>query len=208
MSGGRRAAPVTRGGASALDPRVATFMQHLAARTLSGATARSYRTVVERFLEWSDGEGVDWRKPARADLRRYVARLGGGAQRSTVQQRLAALGTFYRFWVRQGSVPSDPLHALARPQRERRLPDVLSADQVSRLIDTAASGEPVEFALRDAALIELLYGAGLRIAEVVSIDVRDLDLVRGEVRITGKGDKERIALFGSPCVNALQRYLA
>jgi site-specific recombinase XerD len=79
---------------------------------------------------------------------------------------------------------------------------------VSRLIDTAASGEPVEFALRDAALIELLYGAGLRIAEVVSIDVRDLDLVRGEVRITGKGEKERIALFGSPCVSALQRYLA
>jgi len=157
MSGGRRAAPVTRGGASESDPRVAPFMQHLAARTLSVATTRSYRTVVERFLAWSDGEGIDWRQPERADLRRYVARLGDGAQRSTVQQRLAALGTFYRFWVRQGSVPKDPLHALARPQRERRLPDVLSAEQVSRLIDTAAAGEPAAYALRDTALIELLY---------------------------------------------------
>lgn len=207
MSGGRRAAPVTRGGASDLDPRVAPFMQHLAARTLSDATTRSYRTVVERFLAWCDSQGLDWRRPERADLRRYVAQLGDGAQRSTVQQRLAALGTFYRFWVRQGGVSRDPLHALARPQRERRLPDVLSADQVTRLIDTAAAGEPEAFALRDTALIELLYGAGLRIAEVVSIRVKDLDLARGEVRVTGKGEKERVALFGTPCVAALRRYL-
>ena len=135
MSGGRRAAPATRGGASASDPRVDPFMQHLAARTLSAATSRSYRTVVERYLAWCDSEGIDWRQPERADLRRYVARLGDGARRSTVQQRLAALGTFYRFWVRQGSVPKDPLHALARPQRERHLPDVLSAEQVTRLIE-------------------------------------------------------------------------
>jgi len=208
MSGGRRAAPATRGGASASDPRVDPFMQHLAARTLSAATSRSYRTVVERYLAWCDSEGLDWRQPERADLRRYVARLGDGARRSTVQQRLAALGTFYRFWVRQGSVPKDPLHALARPQRERHLPDVLSAEQVTRLIETAAAGEPVALALRDTALIELLYGAGLRIAEVVSIRLRDLELSRGEVRVTGKGEKERVALFGAPCVRALQQYLA
>ncbi len=208
MSGGRRAAPATRGGASASDPRVDPFMQHLAARTLSAATSRSYRTVVERYLAWCDSEGIDWRQPERTDLRRYVARLGDGAQRSTVQQRLAALGTFYRFWVRQGSVPKDPLHALARPQRERHLPDVLSAEQVTRLIETAAAGEPVALALRDTALIELLYGAGLRIAEVVSIRLRDLELSRGEVRVTGKGEKERVALFGAPCVRALQQYLA
>ncbi|MEY2732064.1 MAG: hypothetical protein RLZZ588_789 [Chloroflexota bacterium] len=208
MSGGRRAAPVTRGGASESDPRVAPFMQHLAARTLSAATTRSYRSVVERYLAWCDSEGLDWRAPERTDLRRYVARLSDGAQRSTVQQRLAALGTFYRFWVRQGSVPKDPLHALARPQRERRLPDVLSAEQVTRLIETAASGLPAAFALRDTALIELLYGAGLRIAEVVSIRLRDLELSRGEVRVTGKGEKDRVALFGAPCVRALQQYLA
>jgi len=169
-------------------------MQHLAARTLSVATTRSYRTVVERFLAWSDGEGIDWRQPERADLRRYVARLGDGAQRSTVQQRLAALGTFYRFWVRQGSVPKDPLHALARPQRERRLPDVLSAEQVSRLIDTAAAGEPAAYALRDTALIELLYGAGLRIAEVVSIEVRDpaLFLNRNGAPLGERGARARL----------------
>lgn len=208
MGGGRRAAPVVRGGGSGSDPRVAPFMQHLAARTLSPSTRRSYLTVVERFLAWCDVEGIEWREPHRAELRRYVALLGTSGRRSTVQQRLAALGTFYRFWVRQGSVPKDPLHALARPQRERRLPDVLSSEQVSRLIEIAATGEPAELALRDTALIELLYGAGLRIAEVVSIRLPDLDLARGEVRVTGKGEKERVALFGAPCTAALERYLA
>ena len=208
MTGGRKPAPVARRAAVASDPRVATFMQHLGARTLSPATSRSYRTVVERFLSWCDAERIDWRAPERTDLRRYVATLGDGAQRSTVQQRLAALGTFYRFWVRQGSVAKDPLQALARPQRERRLPDVLSAEQVTRLIETAASAESPALALRDTALVELLYGAGLRIAEVVSIRVRDLDLARGEVRVTGKGEKQRVALFGAPCINALKRYLA
>lgn len=124
-----------------------------------------------------------------------------------MQQRLAALGTFYRFWVREGSISRDPLHALARPQRERRLPDVLSAEQVRHLIETAAAGESSELALRDAALVELLYGAGLRIAEVVALEVGDLDLARCEARVTGKGDKERVALFGSPCAKALARYL-
>jgi site-specific recombinase XerD len=125
-----------------------------------------------------------------------------------VQQRLAALGTFYRFWVRQGSVAKDPLHALARPKREKRLPDVLSQAQVEQLIAQAAIGTSAALALRDTALIELLYGAGLRIAEVVAISVSDLQLGRGEVKVTGKGDKQRVALFGAPCRRALESYLS
>jgi site-specific recombinase XerD len=125
-----------------------------------------------------------------------------------VQQRLAALGTFYRFWVRQGSVAKDPLHALARPKREKRLPDVLSQAQVEQLIAQAAIGTSTALALRDTALIELLYGAGLRIAEVVAISVSDLQLGRGEVKVTGKGDKQRVALFGAPCRRALESYLS
>ena len=208
MTGGRKPAPVARRAAVASDPRLAPFMQHLGARTLSAETRRSYRTVVERFLAWCDGEAIDWRAPARADLRRYIAAIGDGAQRSTVQQRLAALGTFYRFWVREGSVAKDPLQPLARPQRARRLPDVLSADQVAHLIETAAVAESPSLALRDVALVEILYGAGLRIAEVVSIEIHDLNLARGEVRVTGKGEKQRVALFGAPCIAALNRYLS
>ena len=85
---------------------------------------------------------------------------------------------------------------------------MLSAEQVTRLIETAASAESPALALRDTALVELLYGAGLRIAEVVSIRVRDLDLARGEVRVTGKGEKQRVALFGAPCINALPEHTA
>jgi integrase/recombinase XerC len=181
---------------------------HLRARALSSATERSYRTAVERLVAWYDGEGIDWRTPSRADLRRYIALLSEDGERSTVQQRLAALGTFYRFWVRQGSVAKDPLHALARPKREKRLPDVLSQSQVEQLIAQAAIGTSAALALRDTALIELLYGAGLRIAEVVAIKLADLQLGRCEVKVTGKGDKQRVALFGAPCRRALEAYLS
>jgi integrase/recombinase XerC len=181
---------------------------HLRARALSAATERSYRTAVERLIAWYDDQGIDWHTPSRADLRRYIALLSEDSERSTVQQRLAALGTFYRFWVRQGSVAKDPLHALARPKREKRLPDVLSQAQVEQLIAQAAIGTSAPLAIRDTALIELLYGAGLRIAEVVAISIADLQLGRGEVKVTGKGDKQRVALFGAPCRRALESYLS
>jgi integrase/recombinase XerC len=190
------------------DPRIAPFIMHLRARALSAATERSYRTAVERLIAWYDDQGIDWHTPSRADLRRYIALLSEDGERSTVQQRLAALGTFYRFWVRQGSVAKDPLHALARPKREKRLPDVLSQAQVEQLIAQAAIGSSAPLALRDTALIELLYGAGLRIAEVVAINLADLQLGRGEVKVTGKGDKQRVALFGAPCRRALESYLS
>ena len=208
MARGREPAPVAQRSSAVADPRIAPFIMHLRARALSTATERSYRTAVERLVAWYDAEGIDWRTPSRADLRRYIALLSEDGERSTVQQRLAALGTFYRFWVRQGSVAKDPLHALARPKREKRLPDVLSQAQVEQLIAQAAIGTSAALALRDTALIELLYGAGLRIAEVVAINVADLQLGRGEVKVTGKGDKQRVALFGAPCRRALESYLS
>ena len=208
MARGRGPAPVASHSPAVTDPRIAPFIMHLRARALSAATERSYRTAVERLVAWYDAEGIDWRTPSRADLRRYIALLSEDGERSTVQQRLAALGTFYRFWVRQGSVAKDPLHALARPKREKRLPDVLSQAQVEQLIAQAAIGTSPALALRDTALIELLYGAGLRIAEVVAITLADLQLGRGEVKVTGKGDKQRVALFGAPCIRALESYLS
>jgi len=208
MSRGRESAPVAQRSSAVTDPRIAPFIMHLRARALSAATERSYRTAVERLIAWYDDQGIDWHTPSRADLRRYIALLSEDGERSTVQQRLAALGTFYRFWVRQGSVAKDPLHALARPKREKRLPDVLSQAQVEQLIAQAAIGTSAPLALRDTALIELLYGAGLRIAEVVAINLADLQLGRGEVKVTGKGDKQRVALFGAPCRRALESYLS
>lgn len=208
MARGRESAPAASLSSAVTDPRISPFIRHLRARALSAATERSYRTAVERLVAWYDAEGIDWRTPSRADLRRYIALLSEDGERSTVQQRLAALGTFYRFWVRQGSVAKDPLHALARPKREKRLPDVLSQAQVEQLIAQATDGTSAALALRDTALIELLYGAGLRIAEVVAISVSDLQLGRGEVKVTGKGDKQRVALFGAPCRRALEAYLS
>jgi site-specific recombinase XerD len=208
MARGRESAPAASLSSAVTDPRIAPFIMHLRARALSAATERSYRTAVERLIAWYDDQGIDWHTPSRADLRRYIALLSEDGERSTVQQRLAALGTFYRFWVRQGSVAKDPLHALARPKREKRLPDVLSQAQVEQLIAQAAIGTSASLARRDTALVELLYGAGLRIAEVVAINLGDLQLGRGEVKVTGKGDKQRVALFGAPCRRALEAYLS
>jgi site-specific recombinase XerD len=207
MGRGRKPAPAAGRLRPDTDPRMSPFLDSLRARSLSPATLRSYETVVRRFLSWCDESSVDWQAPARSELRSYITTIGADTERSTVQQRLAALGTFYRFWIREGTIERDPLRALARPQRERRLPDVLTTVQVERLIATAAAGSSSVFALRDTALIELLYGAGLRIAELVAIETADLDLAHCEVKVTGKGDKERVVLYGTPCKAALECYI-
>jgi len=134
-----------------------------------------------------------------------------------VAQRLAALRSFYRFTTRQGLTAGNPVAALATPRQPRRLPVVLSVAQTEDLID-AARGEgsgftgpgnaPAEaLALRDLAIVETAYAAGLRIAELAGLTLAELDLDRGEVRVTGKGRKERVSLLGHPARDALRRYL-
>jgi site-specific recombinase XerD len=150
---------------------------------------------------------VDWRAPARADLRAYLARLASGGARSSTAQRLAAIRAFHRFAAREGLAPGDPWGAIATPRLPRRLPRVLEVEQIERLL-AAADAEPRgALALRDRALIEVAYAAGLRISELAAADLASTDLVRGEIRVLGKGRKERIGLLGRPAVAALDAYL-
>jgi site-specific recombinase XerD len=192
------------------------FLRALDARDASPETKRSYATAVGAYLAWLADEGVDWRSPSRTNLRAYLAELGATHARSSVAQRLAAIRSFYRWAARSGLAAGDPWGGLSTPRLPRRLPRVLEVEQVERLLAaiepeaTEAAHSPLNDALvlRDRALVETAYAAGLRIAELASATVADLDLSRGELRVTGKGRRQRIGLLGRPAREALAAYLA
>jgi integrase/recombinase XerD len=198
---------------SALD----RFLGSLSARDTSVHTQRSYAATLTAYLDWLAGRGVDWRAPTRADLRTYLAVLGMGRARSSTAQRLAAIRSFHRFAAREGIAPGDPWGAIATPRLPRRLPRVLEVEEVERLLaavdgaiedEAAIPGElAVAIALRDRAIVETAYAAGLRISELASAEIAALDLKRGEIRVLGKGRKERIGLLGRPARQAIAGYL-
>jgi site-specific recombinase XerD len=205
------------------------FLASLAARDASPHTLRAYATALAAYLGWLDEHGLGWESPGRAGLRSYLAELTEGHARTTVAQRLAAIRSFYRWARRTGQVAADPWAALTTPRRPRRLPAVLALDEVERLL-AAAAEEPgggqasgpvpggVEgrmpggalghaLALRDVALVETAYAAGLRISELAGSRLGSIDLARGEIRVAGKGRKERIGLLGRPACAALALYV-
>jgi integrase/recombinase XerD len=207
-------------GDPATHPTLERFLRSLAARDASPHTIRAYTTAVGAYLAWLGERGVDWRRPTRPDLRAYLARLGSTAARSTVAQRLAAIRSFHRWAAREGLAAGDPWGAIATPRLPRRLPRVLEVEQVGRLLAAvdeelteAEAASPdriavaIALALRDRALVETAYAAGLRISELAAADLGALDLRRGEIRVIGKGRKERIGLLGRPALAALATYL-
>jgi site-specific recombinase XerD len=207
--------------ATATDPTLARFLRSLAARDASPHTQRAYRTAVGSYLAWLAARGTDWRAPTRTDLRAYLGVLGEGRARSTVAQRLAAIRSFHRWATRNDLAPGDPWGSIATPRLPRRLPRVLEVEQVGAMLavvdddldDVASGTDPdraalhLALALRDRALVETAYAAGLRISELAAADLASLDLRRGEIRVLGKGRKERIGLLGRPARAALAAYL-
>jgi site-specific recombinase XerD len=206
---------------AAADPTVAVerFLLALQAKGSSVHTLRSYRTALERYLSWLDAHDHDWRSPSRGALRGFLVSLSEGHGRRTVAQRLAALRSFYRYAVREDLVAGNPLAALATPRQPRRLPAVLSVADTERLIDaagergihspagTARAELERALAIRDVAIVETAYAAGLRIGELATVTVGAVDLRRGEVRVTGKGRKQRVSLLGRHARAALSAYI-
>ena len=196
------------------------FLLGLRARDASEHTLRSYATAVGSYLDWLAERGADWHSPARGDLRAYLAHLVASNARTSVSQRLAAIRSFHRFVARAGLAAGDPWGSIATPRLPRRLPKVLEVDQIERLLAAVDADErradrdgrrdpalAAALALRDRALIEVAYAAGLRISELAAASLSSVDLGRGEVRVLGKGRKERIGLLGRPAIAALEAYL-
>lgn len=184
---------------SAIDSFLALSAARLAPRTVD-AYARDLRDL-EAFLGGSpDGASTD-------QLAAYVAQLrADGLASTTIARRVAALRSFYRHQVLIGARPDNPAAELDLPKRRRALPKTLSPGEVEKLIGAATGTAPRS--LRDRALVELLYGAGLRVSEAVGLERAAIDLEGRLVRCTGKGSKERIVPIGRQAVEALRRYLA
>jgi tyrosine recombinase XerC len=191
-----------------MEQLIEEYVRYLKAeRNLSSYTLRNYRgdlTDFGRYLESEESIGplqVD-----RQSFRRYLARLHeSGTATASVSRKVSTVHTFYRYLVREGKLPRDPLLGVSSPKRERRLPRILKQDDLTAIIEAADSDAPQ--GLRDRAILELLYAAGLRLAEVVGLDVGGVDLAERQVRVRGKGNKERVVVFGRPAAEALERYL-
>ncbi len=198
------------------------FDRHLAAeRNGSEHTRRAYASDVAQFATFLGADATPDRVTPDA-VRAFLASLHGTRHPASVARKLAALRSFFRFLVREETIASDPTAGLRAPKQPRRLPRPLSVDDCQALIevDVPASGgraatrdlrAPRERdgaeRLRDRALLELLYGAGLRVGEAVALDVRDVDLLAREVRVLGKGRKERVIPLPQAARQALGAWL-
>lgn len=189
----------------------ATWLNHLAVeRGLSDNTLSNYRRDLRRYLDWLDNAGLgDLGAVAATDVEAYVAdlRRDGLAASSTARALVVARG-LHKFAVTEGEIPTDVAADVSPPATGRHLPDTLSIDDVTQLLDAVPTGEyatPVD--LRDRALLELLYGTGARISEITSLTVDDMADNDGILRITGKGDKQRLVPVGSKAVAATDDYL-
>jgi integrase/recombinase XerC len=194
-----------------MQKEIAQFLRYLRVeRNASQHTIKSYRedlTALADYLSDSTGQSPSPREISMLDLRGYVAALHeAGYAKTTISRHLASLRSFFRFGRREEWVSTNPATALRTPRKPHRLPHFLSTDEIGRLLQAPPAGDPL--GLRDRAMLETLYSAGLRVSELVGINDGDLDLDEGVVRVRGKGRKERIAPLGSYAIAALQTWLA
>ena len=197
-----------------IDLQIERFLDHLLVeRGLSSHTIAAYRRDLARYAAFLRERGIsDARRVRDRDVAAHVAAVsasthGDGApyRASSVVRALSSVRAFHRFLLREGQIDRDPTAGVVRPKLPRRLPRPLSVDDVARLL---AQPEPSSAAgLRDRAVLETLYGAGVRISELVGLDVDDVDLEEGSVRVFGKGSKERDVPLGRYARDAIGAYL-
>jgi integrase/recombinase XerC len=189
--------------------RVDEFVASLTA--LAPSTLEAYRRDVEAFVEWAGRGGAT--APSEIDrrtVRRYLAHLGTrGRSSRTIARQLSSLRRWFAWLRRQGDVTADPTAGLAAPKGPSRLPHVLRADELHQLLDEAPArpGTPPEVTARDDAVLEVLYGSGLRVSELCGLRTGDVDLDRRVITVWGKGAKQRSVPLSEPSVRALAAWL-
>ncbi len=187
--------------------RVEQFLERLALGNASPHTLRNYASDLRQFVEYFSPPGEvppPLASLTHRDLREFLGALyARGNQARSVARKLAALRAFFRFLTREGAIPANPARLLATPKLPQTLPTVMTAEQANRLVDATAREGPI----RDRVIFELLYGCGLRVSELVGLNLTDLDGTERWLRVRGKGRKERQVPFGAKAAEALERYL-
>jgi integrase/recombinase XerD len=201
-----------------LDPAVADYLAHLRVeRGLAAATLSAYAADLRLFAA-APGVRATWSAGPDAALRWLATQAASGLAATTLRRRTAAVRGFYRFAYGEGTIGRDVAGHLDLPRQPRRLPETLTVDEVKRLLESACGQSPgaqsaespraqTPVAIRDRALLELLYAAGIRISEALGLDRDDLSLDGAFVRVIGKGDKERLVPVGDVAIEWLGRYL-
>lgn len=180
------------------------YDRDLRARGAAERTRKAYGVDLGQFVEWAGERGPgDLR---HRDIRRYAAGLSsGGAAPATVARKLASVRGLFDFLVRTERIGQNPADLVSSPKREEKLPRVLSVEQVRELLERIPARTSLE--LRDRAMLELAYSCGLRCEEIVNLDVGALDFETEQLRVLGKGSKERLLPVGEPAQRALRRYI-
>lgn len=183
--------------------RIDQFLEHLRSeRRMSAHTIKNYAIDLRKFAEFcADSVAGDWDDVLPGDIRAFAAasHRKGLAARS-IQRRLSAVRTFFEYLRREKAVASNPATDISAPKGPKNLPGTLDPDQMARLLDIPGS-EPL--AIRDKAMLELLYSSGIRLAELVMLDLGELDAADATVRVTGKGARTRIVPVGRHALNAI-----
>ncbi|QPK80145.1 site-specific tyrosine recombinase XerD [Corynebacterium lizhenjunii] len=187
-----------------------TWLNHLAVeRGLSANTLSNYRRDLRRYLDWLAEAGIDsLDQVTRQHVEAYLAHLRGELAAASASRALIVARGLHKFAVAEGLLAADVAAEVSPPAAPKHLPDTLSIAQVTRLLDSVPTGEaatPVD--VRDLALLELLYGTGARISELISLNVDDVSGDPDILRVRGKGDKERLVPLGSQARAAVQAYL-
>ena len=195
--------------ASVIQPLLDAYTRYLVAeKNLSPYTIRNYRSDLLDFTRYlEEQEEIDPVDADRQSFRRYLGHTRDqGIVTASLTRRASTIRNFYAFLAREGHLPANPLAGVSAPKRERRLPAILTKSDLNALIQSADEQTPQ--GIRNRAILELMYAAGVRLSEVVGLDLKNVDLSDRTLLVRGKGNKERMVLVGEPAEMALRRYLA
>ncbi len=176
--------------------------------SVSPATVAAYRGDVRAFLDWAERAGIAGPPAVSLTvLRRYLAwQVQQGMSKRSLARRVSSLRRYFGFLVERGRIGADPTVRLQAPAGGSRLPRVLGGQEIDQLLGDVA-GRPAATEWRDRAVVEILYGSGLRVAELCSLDLADVDLGRRTIRVIGKGSKERVVPLSAPAAAALRSWI-
>jgi integrase/recombinase XerC len=178
-----------------------------AEKNASAYTVRNYTKDLQEFFQYASDQGLDTlRKVDKQTLRSFLAYLiQRGFAKSSIARKLSAIRSFYRFLMREELISVSPAATTVSPKLDKRLPNFLTVEEAKRLVESPDISKPQ--GQRDRALMELLYASGLRVSELVNINIDQMNLATNEIRVWGKGAKERVVLIGGPAATAIETYI-